>query len=110
MRSKFLKLSVIAVLLLSFAAIGCSEETCKNLKDQLESLQNQIIIIANKRRGVDQKGEDMSAALKLFQQEVNARRNFDDTADRYRAKGCEGKTGDVPALPPMNPVTETQFE
>jgi len=109
MRSKFLKLSVIAVLLLSFAAIGCSEETCKNLLSQLESLQNQIIDVANKRREMDAKGTPGTAneAAQLQELEAGLRGRFAETAARYIAKGCKG---DVPSLPLPNPVTETQFE
>ena len=107
---RLLKLSVFAVLMLSFITVGCSEETCKGLLSQLQGLQNDIVTITNKRKAVDAEGKDMSAAIELFQQEVNARRNFAETAERYIAKGCEGKTGDVPSIPPMNPVTETQFE
>jgi len=110
MRSKFLKLSVITVLLLSFAAIGCPDRDCQKLKNKLEELQNKIIMIANERRMVDEEGKDMAAALRLHQEELNARRNFAETAEQYIAKGCQERTGDVPSLPPMNPVTETQFE
>lgn len=108
---RLLTLSVLLLLMAgSFSIVGCSEETCKGLLSQLQSLQNQIVDIANKRIAVDQEGTDMGAAQELFQQEQNARRNFSETAERYIAKGCQDKTGDVPALPPMNPVTETAFE
>ncbi|MEM7009236.1 MAG: hypothetical protein AAF462_08905 [Thermodesulfobacteriota bacterium] len=109
MRSKYLKLSVLAVLMLSFVAVGCSEETCKGLLAQLQSLQNQIISIANERMKVDAKGDDMGRAVELYQQEMNARRNFSETAERYIARGCQEKTGDVPSIPPMNPATEIEL-
>ena len=48
--------------------------------------------------------------MELFQQEQNLRNTFAQTAADYIAKGCEEKTGEVPTLPPMMPVTETAFE
>ena len=110
MRSKFLKLSVIFVLMLSFVAIGCDAETCNSLKAQLNNLVGDIERIAEERRKVDEEGKDMGRAMELFQQEQNLRSRFAQTAADYIAKGCEEKTGEVPTLPPMMPVTETAFE
>lgn len=108
---RLLTLSTLILLLVSsFSFVGCDGESCKGLLAQLESLQNQIIVIAQKRREADAKGEDMSSAVELYQQEVNARRNFAETKDRYEAMGCVGKTGDAPSLPPFEQVGETQFE
>ncbi len=113
MRSKLLKLSVVAVLMLSFVAVGCSEESCKDLLSQLNGLQNDIIDIANKRRAMDAAGKPGTAneAARLKEKEEGLRARFGDTAARYIAKGCQERTGDpVPSLPPINPVTETAFE
>ncbi len=110
MRSRLLKLSVIGVLMLSFAVVGCGEETCKAFKARLDSLAIDIAKIADERRKVDAGGKDMGKALELHQQEINARNQFAETAEQYIAKGCEEKTGEVPTLPPMMPVTETAFD
>ena len=53
---KLLRLSVCVALVFSFLAVGCSEESCKDLLRQLNSLQNDIIDVANKRREMDAKG------------------------------------------------------
>lgn len=110
MSNRFLKLSVIFVLMLSFIAAGCDGETCKGLKAQLDSLEIRIKEVADERRKVDAEGTDMGKAMELFQEERNLRSSFADTAATYIAKGCEERTGDVPTLPPMMPVTETAFE
>lgn len=102
--------ALLFLLIGSFSVSGCDGENCKGLLAQLESLQNQIIVIAEKRRQADAKGEDVGGAVELYQQEVNARRNFAETKDRYEAMGCTGKTGDAPSLPPFEQIGETQFE
>ena len=109
MRNRFIKLSVVAVLMLSFLAVGCPTE-CDKLKGQLDSLRLQIFDIIEERQKVDAEGKDMGRALELHQQESNLRRQYETTSDKYRAAGCEGETGEVPSLPPMMPVTETAFE
>jgi len=110
MRSRILKLSVLAVLMLSFVAVGCDADTCKSLKAQLNNLVGDIERIAEERRKVDAEGKDMGRAMELFQEEQNLRNRFASTAADYIAKGCEERTGGVPPLPPMMPVTETAFE
>jgi len=108
---KVLTLSAFLLLLVaSFSVVGCNEESCKDLYNQLESLQNQIIELANKRRDADSKGDDMSSALELYQQEVNARNNFEQIKNKYEARGCVERTGDAPSLPPFEQISETQFE
>ena len=73
MRNRLLKLSVIAVLMLSFVAVGCDGETCKSLKAQLKNLIGDIERIAEERRKVDAEGKDMGKAMELFQEEQNLR-------------------------------------
>lgn len=110
MRNRFMKLSVVLVLILSFVAVGCDADTCKSLRAQLKNLVGDIERIAEERRQADAEGKDMQKAMKLFQEEQNLRSRFAATAEEYIAKGCEERTGDVPTLPPMMPVTETAFE
>ena len=110
---KLLRLSVCVALVFSFLAVGCSEESCKDLLRQLNSLQNDIIDVANKRREMDAKGTPGTAneAAQLKELEDGLRARFADTAARYIAKGCQERTGEpVPPLPPQQPVTETVFD
>lgn len=102
--------ALVLLLVSSFSVVGCDGESCKKLLEQLENLELQIKDLDRQRRDADAKGEDMNEATELFRQEKNARRTFSETADKYIAKGCVEKTGDVPTLPPMNPLTETVFE
>jgi len=108
---RLLTISVLLMLLIgSFSVVGCDGESCKGLLNQLQGLQNQIIVLAQKRREADAKGDDMSSALEFYQQEVNARRNFAETKAKYEANGCVDRTGDAPSLPPFEQINETQFE
>jgi len=109
---RLLKLSVCAALILSFMAAGCSEESCKDLLDRLNGLQDDIITVANKRRALDAAGTPGTAqdAADLAEEEMRLRARFEETAAKYIANNCESRTGEpVPPLPPQQPVTQTPF-
>lgn len=109
---RVLILSLFAVLMLTFAVGGCSEDSCKNLLSRLNDLQNQIIDIQNKRRDMDAAGKPGTAneAAQLKELEDGLRAQFATTAAEYIAKNCEKRTGEpVPSLPNPMPITETPF-
>ena len=109
MRSRMLKLTVISVLMLSFFAVGCKTE-CERLKDQLDDVRLDIFDTQLERKAVDAQGTNMGKALELAQKEENLRKRYKALSKEYIAKGCEGKTGEVPPLPPEMTINETLFE